>query len=115
MMFLDMKSFNVLFKNVCFEVFLKPNHLPIVLLQVGLKEVEDILRDVDLNGDGLVDFEGKLTHGCYVEFSASAAFFPSPPSLFLFLCRVRPNDVSLSRPRRAALNVKPCPSHPRTR
>lgn len=27
--------------------------------QVGLKEVEDILRDVDLNGDGLVDFEGK--------------------------------------------------------
>lgn len=26
--------------------------------QVGLKEVEDILRDVDLNGDGLVDFEG---------------------------------------------------------
>lgn len=29
--------------------------------QVGLKEVEDILRDVDLNGDGLVDFEGKAT------------------------------------------------------
>lgn len=29
--------------------------------QVGLKEVEDILRDVDLNGDGLVDFEGKET------------------------------------------------------
>lgn len=27
--------------------------------QVGLKEAEDILRDVDLNGDGLVDFEGK--------------------------------------------------------
>lgn len=27
--------------------------------QVGLKEVEDILREVDLNGDGLVDFEGK--------------------------------------------------------
>lgn len=27
---------------------------------MGLKEVEDILRDVDLNGDGLVDFEGKL-------------------------------------------------------
>lgn len=26
---------------------------------MGLKEVEDILRDVDLNGDGLVDFEGK--------------------------------------------------------
>ena len=31
-----------------------------VCSQVGLKEVEDILRDVDLNGDGLVDFEGKL-------------------------------------------------------
>lgn len=28
---------------------------------MGLKEVEDILRDVDLNGDGLVDFEGKIT------------------------------------------------------
>lgn len=27
--------------------------------QVGLKEAEDILRDVDLNGDGLVDFEGE--------------------------------------------------------
>lgn len=30
----------------------------VFLFQVGLKEVEDILRDVDLNGDGLVDFEG---------------------------------------------------------
>lgn len=30
-----------------------------VCSQVGLKEVEDILRDVDLNGDGLVDFEGE--------------------------------------------------------
>ncbi|XP_015250584.1 PREDICTED: calcium-binding protein 1 [Cyprinodon variegatus] len=27
------------------------------VFQVGLKEVEDILKDVDLNGDGLVDFE----------------------------------------------------------
>lgn len=32
-----------------------------IFFQVGLKEVEDILRDVDLNGDGLVDFEGKIT------------------------------------------------------
>lgn len=32
-----------------------------IFSQVGLKEVEDILRDVDLNGDGLVDFEGKST------------------------------------------------------
>lgn len=28
---------------------------------MGLKEVEDILREVDLNGDGLVDFEGKFS------------------------------------------------------
>ena len=27
--------------------------------QVCPKDLEDILRDVDLNGDGLVDFEGK--------------------------------------------------------
>lgn len=33
----------------------------VLVLQVGLKEVEDILRDVDLNGDGLVDFEGKTS------------------------------------------------------
>ena len=25
------------------------------------KDLEEILRDVDLNGDGLVDFEGKLS------------------------------------------------------
>lgn len=33
----------------------------VLVFQVGLKEVEDILRDVDLNGDGLVDFEGKTS------------------------------------------------------
>lgn len=33
----------------------------VLFFQVGLKEVEDILRDVDLNGDGLVDFEGKTS------------------------------------------------------
>ena len=33
---------------------------------MGLKEVEDILRDVDLNGDGLVDFEGKLSYNNYL-------------------------------------------------
>lgn len=27
--------------------------------QVTNKEINEILRDVDLNGDGLVDFEGK--------------------------------------------------------
>lgn len=73
-----MKSFNFLLKKcLLLEVFLKLNHVPTVLSQVGLKEVEDILRDVDLNGDGLVDFEGKLTPGCYVEFSQ--CLLPSSP------------------------------------
>ncbi|KAM7416339.1 hypothetical protein PAMA_018418 [Pampus argenteus] len=61
--------------------------------QVGLKEAEDILRDVDLNGDGLVDFEGKaaFTYDLF-KCSAIAAFRHSPP---LSLNRVCTNDVSL--------------------
>lgn len=27
--------------------------------QVGHRDIEEIIRDVDLNGDGRVDFEGK--------------------------------------------------------
>ncbi len=55
--------------------------------QVGLKEVEDILREVDLNGDGLVDFEGKsLTKMTYlkhvVELRVNAALSLSSPLLF---------------------------------
>lgn len=55
-------------QQVSFLLFLNEQPLCAVLysllpsyffFQVGLKEVEDILRDVDLNGDGLVDFEGK--------------------------------------------------------
>lgn len=42
---------------------------------MGLKEVEDILRDVDLNGDGLVDFEGKVSE-------ALPRSSPSPPLLY---------------------------------
>ncbi len=32
------------------------------LFQVGHRDLEDILRDIDLNGDGHVDFEGKESH-----------------------------------------------------
>uniref|UniRef100_A0A3Q3WAB2 EF-hand domain-containing protein n=1 Tax=Mola mola TaxID=94237 RepID=A0A3Q3WAB2_MOLML len=49
---------------------------------------EDILRDVDLNGDGLVDFEGKS--GC----GASVRLRPVTPPL-LSLHRVRTDDVPL--------------------
>ncbi len=63
---------------------------------MGLKEVEDILREVDLNGDGLVDFEGKsLTKMSYlkhvVELRVNAALSLSSP-LFHRVCS---NDVSL--------------------
>lgn len=33
--------------------------VPRTLFQVGHRDLEDILRDIDLNGDGHVDFEGK--------------------------------------------------------
>lgn len=29
------------------------------VFQVGHRDLEDILKDIDLNGDGRVDFEGK--------------------------------------------------------
>lgn len=31
--------------------------------QLNYREVDEILKDVDLNGDGLVDFEGKRGGG----------------------------------------------------
>lgn len=31
------------------------------LPQVGHRDLEDILRDIDLNGDGQVDFEGEAS------------------------------------------------------
>lgn len=32
------------------------------LYQVGHRDLEEILRDIDLNGDGHVDFEGKIAN-----------------------------------------------------
>lgn len=31
--------------------------------QLNYREVDEILKDVDLNGDGLVDFEGRSREG----------------------------------------------------
>lgn len=61
--------------------------------QVGLKEVEDILRDVDLNGDGLVDFEGNamVVHLALLLLPLP----PHPPPSLLPLYRVRTDDVTL--------------------
>lgn len=67
-----------------------------VCCQVGLKEVEDILRDVDLNGDGLVDFEGKnVDENISVLMFCGCSAIPVIP-----LHRVCPNDVSLTSDRR---------------
>lgn len=35
--------------------------------QVTNREINEILRDVDLNGDGLVDFEGNRNSLCFYE------------------------------------------------
>lgn len=34
--------------------------------QLNPREVDEILKDVDLNGDGLVDFEGNEARGCWL-------------------------------------------------
>lgn len=34
--------------------------------QLNPREVDEILKDVDLNGDGLVDFEGNEAGGCWL-------------------------------------------------
>lgn len=47
--------------------------------QVTNREINEILRDVDLNGDGLVNFEGERSFMCADEdtslFSFAFAFF----------------------------------------
>lgn len=85
---------------------------PTFCSQVGLKEVEDILREVDLNGDGLVDFEGKSLCTRYifvarcVESSAPPASRHAPPLPSQSLCEWCLAKIS----RWSALNVKPCPA-----
>lgn len=68
-----------------------------LFFQVGLKEVEDILRDVDLNGDGLVDFEGKAPFTCclFKDNLKSVVQLLHFLILLLSLHRVCTNDVSL--------------------
>lgn len=66
--------------------------------QVTNREINEILRDVDLNGDGLVDFEGErnsLRHGGTSQETKFTLIFFFP--LFC-LFRVCANDVSLTGP-----------------
>lgn len=53
--------------------------------QVTNREINEILQDVDLNGDGLVNFEGERRFMCADEdtssFSFSSCFFPPLQSL----------------------------------
>lgn len=67
----------------------------IVFPQVCPKDLEDILRDVDLNGDGLVDFEGKSlpSQRSVVVLPVSNYSSLSCPLFF----RVRTDDVSIGR------------------
>lgn len=44
---------------VLLSLLLHSHLLPDRLPQVGHRDLEDILRDIDLNGDGQVDFEGE--------------------------------------------------------
>lgn len=48
--------------------------------QVTNREINEILQDVDLNGDGLVDFEGERNFVCLYGISSSS----SSSSLSLF-------------------------------
>lgn len=55
--------------------------------QVTNREINEILRDVDLNGDGLVDFEGERNFRCLDGISSSSSslsrfFFSSFQSLY---------------------------------
>lgn len=59
--------------------------------QVTNREINEILQDADLNGDGLVDFEGERNLPLQISPSSSASsLFPSS------LLRVCADDVSLS-------------------
>lgn len=61
--------------------------------QLNQREIDEILRDVDLNGDGLVDFEGV----CVLEKDRERYIFKKARcNIFSFFsCRVCPNDVPL--------------------
>lgn len=58
--------------------------LTISPLQVGHRDLEDILRDIDLNGDGHVDFEGKGWRA--IRTHENTFYFPPlpPPSPHTF-------------------------------
>lgn len=65
--------------------------------QVTNREINEILRDVDLNGDGLVDFEGKRSCLLFFFFQ-EITFILILLSFLSCLFRVRANDVSLTFP-----------------
>lgn len=60
--------------------------------QVTNREINEILRDVDLNGDGLVNFEGERRLRCAGEDPASFSFSHAFPRLR----RVCAHDVPLT-------------------
>lgn len=53
--------------------------------QLNHREIDEILRDVDLNGDGLVDFEGQkgIVLYCFLNFQLILACGKSLYSLYL--------------------------------
>lgn len=51
--------------------------------QVTNREISEILRDVDLNGDGLVDFEGKINYICIMGSELECMQLHSSSSIFL--------------------------------
>lgn len=65
--------------------------------QVTNREINEILQDADLNGDGLVDFEGERKLSLPISASSSASSLLSSALLLLFpLPRVCTHDVSMS-------------------
>lgn len=71
--------------------------------QLNYREVDEILKDVDLNGDGLVDFEGRSREGARsvpTLWDVPRAFSP---------CRVCADDVAL---RAVCANAGPKPPVP---
>lgn len=69
--------------------------------QVTNREINEILRDVDLNGDGLVNFEGERTPEPLTSDPEEHTFPLS--HTFSRLRRVCADDVSLTGARRPAL------------
>lgn len=64
--------------------------------QVTNREINEILRDVDLNGDGLVDFEGETNFLCLYRICQVYTFISLPLTHLFFLIRVCANDVPLT-------------------